>query len=106
MAYGEIIRVRAPLDVYRALHRQVTDDLGTSIPEGALLHIARPTEDGFEIIEVWESKEQADTFTRDVFGPAAAKVGGAGANGPAPEVIEFEPTTVLTFTAYSSEQTV
>lgn len=104
MAYGEIIRVRAPLDVYRALHRQVTDDLGTTVPEGAILHIARATEDGFEIIEVWDSKEQADAFTRDVFGPAAAKLGG-GAGGPEPEVIEFEPTTAITFAEYSSERT-
>ena len=100
MPYGEIVRVRAPIEVYHALHQQILELLGSSPPDGAILHVARPTEDGFEVFEVWESKEQADAFNRDVFGPAAAKLGGP-TNGPEPEVIEFQPTTAITFTAFA-----
>lgn len=103
MPYGEIVRVRAPIEAYHALHKQISELMGSSIPAGAIVHIARPTDDGFEVIEVWESKEQADAFNRDVLGPAIAKVG-AEASGPEPQIVGFEPTTAITFKAYSSEQ--
>ena len=102
MAYGQVVRVGVPIEAYQALHKEITGLQGTSPPDGAILHLARATEDGFEVIDVWESKEQADAFNRDVVGPATAKVG-AGASGPEPQVIEFEPATIITYGVYDSE---
>lgn len=102
MPYGVIARVRAPIEAYNALHKKIGDLLGSSVPDGAIVHIARPTDEGFEVIEVWESKEHADAFNRDIFGPAVAKVG-ADTSGPQPQIIEFEPTTATTFKPYSYE---
>ena len=103
MSFGVIQRVRAPLEAYHALHKEIGELLGGTVPEGAIVHIARPTDDGFELIEVWDSKEQYDAFNRDVFPAAVARVG-ADTDGPAPEVIEFEPTTATTFRLYDSDR--
>ena len=65
----------------------------------SVLHIGRASEDGFEIIEVWETKKQADTFNRDV-GWAAMKRAGIPDDGPRPEVIEFATRAVLTVKPY------
>ena len=102
MSYGEIVRVGAPIEAYQAMHQQIGEILGAHVPEGAILHVARATDDGFEVIEVWESKEQADAFKRAVFQLAVEKLG-TGAAGTEPQFLEFEPTTTITFAAYNSD---
>jgi hypothetical protein len=101
MSYGEIVRVAAPIEAYEAMHQQIGELLGGHVPEGAILHVARATDDGFEVIEVWASKEQADAFKREVFQLAVERLG-AGAAGE-PQFLEFEPTTTITFAAYNSD---
>lgn len=101
MPYGEIVRVRAPIEAYKVLHTKIGELLGESIPEGAVVHIARPTDEGFEVIEVWESREQANAFNRDVLGPAFAEVGAD--TSLQPQIIEFEPITATTFKTFSFE---
>lgn len=103
MSYGEIVRVCAPIEAYQALHQQIGELLGADVPEGAILHVARATDDGFEVIEVWESKEQADAFKREVFQFAVERLGAGGAAGTEPQFLEFEPTTTITFAAYNSD---
>lgn len=56
------------------------------------------------MFEVWESKEQADAFNRDVLPQAVARLGG-DESGPQPEVIRFEPLTATTFTEYDFQGT-
>jgi hypothetical protein len=102
MSYGEIIQVGAPIEAYQAMHKQIGELLGPVVPEGAILHVARATDDGFEVIEVWESKEQADAFKREVFQLAVEKLGPAAA-GAEPRFLAFEPTTAITFAAYNSD---
>jgi hypothetical protein len=102
MSYGEIIRVGASIEAYQAMHQQIGELLGGRVPEGAILHVARATDDGFEVIEVWESKEQADAFKREVFELAVERLGAAAA-GAEPRFLEFEPTTTVTFGAYNSD---
>jgi hypothetical protein len=102
MSYGEIIRVGAPIEAYQAMHHQIGELLGADVPDGAILHVARATEDGFEVIEVWESKEQADAFKREVLQLAVERLG-TGPAGTEPQFLEFEPTTAITFAAYSSD---
>ena len=38
-----------------------------SLPPGQLHHLAGPTEGGFLVVALWESKEQNDTFQETLF---------------------------------------
>jgi hypothetical protein len=49
---------------------------------------------------VWETKEQADAFNRDVVWPAM-RATGAPEGGPEPEVVEFDARAILTGDRYS-----
>ncbi|NUR15339.1 MAG: hypothetical protein HOQ13_03405, partial [Dermatophilaceae bacterium] len=51
----------APIDVYLAMHRAVLEVMSEDGEvEGLLVHYAYPSADGFDLVEVWESKEQLD----------------------------------------------
>lgn len=94
MTYGIIVRVQAPIEAYDASHAEVVKAVGDKEIPGFVLHTARATDEGFEVIEVWESKDLYDAFDRDVVGPAVAAAGMDGDAAP-PEIIEFEPRTVI-----------
>ena len=88
MPYSLIYDVPAPIEAYDAVHATIMAAVG-DIETGMLLHIGRPTETGFQIIEVWESKEHSDRFGREIAAPAIAKAFGPDAQiGPPP--VEFE----------------
>jgi hypothetical protein len=70
--------------------------------ERLVLHLAYATDRGFDLTEVWESKEQFDAFNQEVFPQAMARAG-VPMNGPAPETLEFEPAGVMTPRAYPSD---
>jgi hypothetical protein len=70
--------------------------------EGLLLHLAYPTDQGFDLTEVWESKEHFQTFNQDVF-PKAMIRAGVPMDGPQPEPIKFTPAGVMTPRAYNSD---
>jgi hypothetical protein len=38
-------------------------------PDGQLGHVAGPTDDGFRVIDVWESREAFERFEREVLAP-------------------------------------
>ena len=101
MPYGVIIRIKAPIEAYDAAHAEVMRAADARQVPGFVLHIGRARDDGFEIIEVWETKEQADTFNRDVGWPAMKRAGMPD-DGPQPEVIEFDTRAVLTVKPYES----
>jgi hypothetical protein len=101
MTYGVIVRVSAPIEAYDASHAEVMKAAGDSTGTGLISHVARQTADGFEITEIWESKEQADDFNRAVVWPAMQRVG-VPEGGPEPEVIEFEPRVVMAVQVYAS----
>lgn len=90
MTHGLVIDVPAPMDVYDALHAEV-GRRSTGRADGLLLHIGRPTPGGFQLIEVWESKETCDRFFAEVVWPAFAAVCGDQAPPAEPRVEEFEP---------------
>jgi len=50
--YGVITTVPAPVEMYDEIHRR----FGASV-NGLLVHVGRATTDGFQVVEVWESKE-------------------------------------------------
>ena len=64
---------------------QVRTNLGTgdSLPAGSTLHIAALGDDGkIRVIEMWESREQADAFTEKI--RAAREEAGFGDDMPVP----------------------
>ena len=79
MAYGIIATVPAPIEMYKAVNAQVTEQQGEQAPSGLLAHVARKTAEGFQVIEVWESKQQADKFQDDVLAPIIDRVSGGQA---------------------------
>ena len=101
--YGYTLHFPAPVEVYLAMHKavlEVVEEEGEAA--GLILHFAYPTDQGFDLTEVWESKEHLDTFTRDVFPRAMARAG-LPADGPQPPPDEFTPAAVMTPRAFNSD---
>jgi hypothetical protein len=73
--YGVITTVPAPVEMYDAMHAEMIKRAGTSIG-GLLVHVGRATTDGFQILEVWESKEQYDRANTDIVLPLMRKLAG------------------------------
>jgi quinol monooxygenase YgiN len=94
MSYGIIVRVQAPVEAYETAHKAVLEELAGRGAEGMLCHIGRAVDGGFEVIEVWESKEAADKFNDEVVIPAMVRTGVAMPGDP-PELTEFQPLDVL-----------
>jgi hypothetical protein len=94
MAYGFVMDIPAPIEFYDALHAEIGRRSGGA-PDGMLLHLGRATDGGFEVIEVWQSKEQCDRFNADVVGPSLAQLTGGGRPGTEPTVEEFEPRGLI-----------
>lgn len=76
MTYGLIVDIPAPVEVYDRVHAAMTaraDGDG----HGLLVHIGRPTPTGFQVIEVWESRETYERATAALVGPLVAELGEA-----------------------------
>jgi hypothetical protein len=99
MSYGVIVRVPAPVEMYDASHAEVMRRAGDSAETGLILHVARATDTGFEVMEVWQSREHCEAFNRDVVAPALASLG-IPADGPPPETVEFDPRAVVTVQSF------
>jgi hypothetical protein len=89
MTYAYLVDVPAPIEAYDAVHAAV-DRRSGGHADGLIVHFARTTPTGFQVLEIWESKDQADRFGAEVVGPAMAEDGGPAAEGPEPERVEFE----------------
>jgi hypothetical protein len=94
MAYGFVIDVPAPIEFYDALHTEVGRRTPNGV-EGLLLHLGRQTQGGFQVLEVWESKEQCDRFNAEVFGPVLAQLTEGQPQPPSPPMQEFEPRGLI-----------
>ncbi len=89
MTYAFVTDVPAPIEFYDALHAEIGRRT-VGDPDGLLVHVGRQTGGGFQIIEVWESKESCERYDAEVVGPAVAHLSG-GQAPPPPERVEFEP---------------
>jgi hypothetical protein len=98
--YGIILRSQLPIDAYQALHKKIMDIVGSNDPTGLLVHYAYPTDAGFDMVEIWESKEYLDAFNRDVVSQAVEQLD-EPMGGPPPEMIEFDPVEVITPRVYT-----
>jgi hypothetical protein len=73
--YGGVNTVRAPVEMYDSMHAEVTRRAGTSV-DGLVVHVGRATNDGFEVLEVWESKEHYDRANTDILFPLMRELAG------------------------------
>jgi hypothetical protein len=80
--YGVITTVPAPVEMYDGMHRELVRRTEGRI-DGLLVHIGRATDDGFEVLEIWESQEHCDRFNEDVVFPLMREPAG---DQPAPAV--------------------
>jgi hypothetical protein len=94
MTYGLVFDMAAPIESYDALHAEIGRRSGGRA-EGMLLHIGRETPGGFQVTEVWETKEQFDRFNAEVIGPSIAQL--PDGTLPAGELVvqDFEPRGLI-----------
>ena len=94
MAYAFVMDVPASIELYDALHAEVTRrEPGGG--RGLLVHMGRATPQGFQVIEVWESREDCERFTDEVVGPALAELSGGQPPPLEPAMEEFEPRGLI-----------
>lgn len=89
MTYGVIVTVAASVDTYDVLHQEMLRQTDGNI-DGLLVHIARMTHEGFQVTEVWESKEHFDRCNREFLWPLATMIIGDQPAGAEPAAEEFE----------------
>ena len=101
--YGYTMHIPAPAEAYRAMHKAVLEVIGEDGGgDGLILHLALETDQGFDLTEVWESKEQLDAFNKTVF-PKAMTRAGVSMEGPPPKTVEFDPIGVMTPGPFTSD---
>ncbi len=59
---------------YQAMIKVLHPEVG--LPEGQRSHVSGPTEGGYLIVVVWESKEQSEAFMKNTLVPALPVDGG------------------------------
>ena len=70
---------------------QLARQMPPESPSGRLVFAAGPVSGGWQVVQLWESRELLEAFNRDVFFPALTRMGGSAFPTP-PEVTDFEPT--------------
>jgi hypothetical protein len=86
MPYGVAYDVAAPVELYDAMHAE----FAKYPSDGMILHVARPAPEGFQVLEVWESKETYVEWAGRYIGLVIEAVAAAGWKPPQPVVTEFE----------------
>lgn len=61
MTYAVVRDVPASWDRYEPLGAA----LSSTVPDGLLLHVAGPTDEGFRTIDIWASREDYERFRDD-----------------------------------------
>ena len=64
----------------QAQYEQVRGEVapGDVPPPGALYHVAGPTENGWCVVEVWDSREALEAFATEILPPALERAGISG----------------------------
>jgi hypothetical protein len=73
--YGVVTTFPAPVEMYDGMHAAMLSRVGMSF-DGLLVHIGRATPDGFQTVEVWESKEHYDRANTDIVFPLLRELAG------------------------------
>lgn len=79
-----------------AQHQALCEALGDAHrdPEGRVLFAAGPTPEGWQVLQVWESRDQLERWVQDHLGQAFARVGDRGYPSP-PRITDVEVTELL-----------
>lgn len=64
------------------------------LPAGQTHHFAGPTDDGWQVVAVWDSRESVDSFMGEKLMPALETLGDRGFPTP-PEQTMFEVDTAI-----------
>ncbi|MGY1590487.1 hypothetical protein ACI79D_00770 [Geodermatophilus sp. SYSU D00708] len=94
MTHGLVVDFPGPIEFYDALHAEV-GRRSAGEADGLLLHVGRATTGGFQVFEVWESKEKLDRFFSQVVLPAIDAVSAGHAPSGQPVMEEFEPRGLI-----------
>ena len=89
MTWNAITNVTGPVEAYDAVHAEALQAPRTALA-GLLVHLARPTPGGFEIIEIWESKAQYERSSVEVLEPIMTRLFGGAPSPDGTTVTEFE----------------
>lgn len=87
MTYAVTMDVAEPVELYDTFHRALLERTGGAV-DGLLVHLARQAGEGFQVVEVWESREDFERATAEIVGPVAA------------EVLQGRPRTPTTVTEF------
>jgi hypothetical protein len=85
--YGVTTTVLAPVEMYDGMHAEMTRRNGPSV-DGLLVHVGRATPDGFEVWEVWESKDHYDRAMAEIISPLMRELAGDQPAPPMEQAIE------------------
>jgi hypothetical protein len=86
-----IVRIIRPQGTTREMYDAVGEKLGLdgNPPAGLIVHTAGEVDGGWQVVDVWESEEDAERFETERLRPAIAEVAGEGDPGrPAMTVYE------------------
>ncbi len=90
MAYCIVHRFPgATKEQYEAAVAEVHPEGGKGLPEGQLVHITGPTDDGWIVIGVHDSRESWESFRDQTLMPGLQRLGDAGPPSP-PDETAFE----------------
>jgi hypothetical protein len=65
----------ATLEQYDQIIQKMGLKQGGPTPPGAISHFVMKTDDGFRVVDVWESKEAFERFAQEQIGPYAREAG-------------------------------
>lgn len=71
---------------------ELAQQMPSERPRGRLLFAAGPVRGGWQVVQVWESKELLDTFNRAVLLPALGRLGESSDVWVPSDVVDLEPT--------------
>lgn len=89
MAYAFVQDIASTWEQYKRVRASLVEPA----PVGLMLHVAGPTEEGFRVIDVWESEEAWQRFLTERLDPAIAALGGPFR--PEPTFRDLHPVHVV-----------
>jgi hypothetical protein len=89
VAYAYVHDVASSWEQYELVAAALVEPL----PEGLIVHVAGPTDEGVRIIDVWESEAAWELFRAERLAPAIAALGGPAR--PQPTFRDLHPERVV-----------
>ena len=65
----------ATLEQYDQVIKKMGLRQGGPMPDGGISHWVTETDDGFRVVDIWESKEQFERFAQEQIGPLSREAG-------------------------------